>query len=114
MISPQQINFLKKERAYFQYKYRDDEEEYIKAMMRQDYKERLAYQEDLIQPDDPRFKTYYKEQWKERERDKEAAHLKEKRIKAERNQFYKDWKFAGQDKVKKALDLEEKLRWQKT
>lgn len=117
------INF-KGKKQYFENKirclirqeeiYDEDNEEEIDDIKRKlealYFEERASYSDDLVQPGDPRFQTLYKKEWLKKEKEKEEAHLKAKRIKAEREQFYKDNILEGKSKVMNALKLEDKIR----
>lgn len=103
--------FIDKAREYYVHKFSSDEEGLEKEMRRLLYKEKAIYRKDLIQPNDPNFKTYYKEEWEKLEKEKNETLLKEKLIKEEQNQFYKDNLLIGKEKVKNALMLEDKIRY---
>lgn len=121
MINPQQIK-ERKQRLNCRLKYLiDDEEMYgednadriedIKRDFTRLFRhEKRTYANDLVQPGDSRFKTLYKKQWLEQEKEKEMAELKAKSIKAEQDKFYKDNLHEGRDKVTNALNLEDKIR----
>lgn len=123
MINPQQI---KERKQHLNWKLRDlinDEEMYdedntdeIEDIKREFYRlyrhERVTYSDDLVQPGDPRFQTLYKEQWLKAEKEKYEVELKAKSIKEEQNKFYKNNLHEGRDKVRNALDLEDKIRWE--
>ena len=120
MISPQQIKRFKGEKEHIMKQihyldkdsedYEDEVESYSRQLITLAKRERVAYRDDLIQPDDDGFKKLYREQWLEREKEKEIAELKAKRIKVEQDEFYKHNLHEGRDKVKTALDLEDKIR----
>lgn len=74
MISKQQIQYFKGKKKYFENKIRclllednednEDEIDNIKRRMRALYlEERAAYSNDLVQPDDSRFQTLYRNEW---------------------------------------------------
>ena len=71
--------------------------------------ERDAYNDDLVQPGENRFKSLYKNEWLKNEKEKEEKLIKQKREKESRDKFYKDNLLEGKERVKRALELEEKL-----
>jgi len=114
MISRQQIQDFKYRKAHIerQMAREDDKEPYERKLRALYLEERAAYSDDMVQPDDPRFQTLYKNEWLKGEKEKELADLKAKRIKAEREQFYKDNILEGKKKVMNTLELEDKLRYE--
>ena len=111
------INNFKRRKEYIerQMSYAEDaenKEPYRRKLRALYLEERATYSNDLVQPDDPRFQTLYKNEWLKREKEKKQAELKAKRIKAERDKFYKDNILEGKSKVMNALELEDKLRYE--
>ena len=89
----------------------DEEEQpyYERKLYALKQEERDAYKDDLVQPGENRFKTLYKNEWLKNEKEEEQKHIKQKREKESRDKFYKDNLLEGKAKVKRALELEEKL-----
>jgi len=75
-------------------------------------KQRLKFAKDLIQPGDPRFKTYYKDEWDKLEL---ASQRHDERLKAEkkdRDSYYtkfKDETSNVKKMVRNVLDVEQKM-----
>lgn len=114
MISKQQIENFKGRKEYLKRRIElaDDKEALERQLYALYLEERVAYSDDLIQPGDPRFQTLYRNEWIKNERELEEAKLKKKRIAMEQNKFYKDNLHEGRDKVKNALNLEDKIRYE--
>ena len=96
---------------YDQYEeFEEDVIDYKERLKRVDLEERDYWKNDLVQPGDSRFQTLYRNEWLKTEKEKELKKLKAKRIKAEREQFYKKNLHEGKSQVIKALDSEDKIR----
>jgi len=113
MISKEQIQKFKGRRELFMHRLSTAEEEdkhYYKRRLRAlEMEERDAWKDDLVQPDEDRFKTLYRNEWLKNEKEKEQKHFKNIKEKASRDKFYKDNLLEGKERVKRALDLEEQI-----
>ena len=68
------------------------------------------YAKDLIQPCDNRFKLYYPEQYKKMEAAQEQQEIKAKKLKEDKDKFFKKYKTGiYSNEMRNALKLEEQL-----
>lgn len=117
MISRQKINELKRKREVLIHKLgraekegeEDDVSYYKRRLHCLDLEERDAWKEDLVQPNENNFRKFYPNQWKENEKEKELAEIKNKEDKLSKDKFYKDNILEGKARVMRALELEDKL-----
>lgn len=117
MISRQKINELKRKREVLIHKLgraekegeEDDVSYYKRRLHCLDLEERDAWKEDLVQPNEDKYKILYKKEWLEMEKRKELAEIKNKEDKLSKDKFYKDNILEGKARVMRALELEDKL-----
>ena len=113
MISKEKIHKFKMKRELFTERLENAEEEdksYYKGKLRAlILEERDAWRNDLVQPNEDEYKTLYRKEWLEREKEKETREIKQKEDKLSKDKFYKDNILEGKAKVMRALELEDKL-----
>lgn len=66
---------------------------------------------DLIQPSNPKFQMYYKNQWDKMEQDAEKYEQEQIRKKQERENWYRDNKLNHRGAAKKVVELEEQMQY---
>lgn len=73
--------------------------------------QRRELRKDLIQPDDPLFKVYYRQEWEKLEKAKADFEAKERLKKKSRDDFYMRYRhdINARSLAKKVLDAEEQL-----
>ncbi len=113
MISKQKIKEFKAKKKLLMDRLCGAEEEdksyYERRLHCLELEERDAWKDDIVQPNEDRYKTLYREQWLEREKEREMAEIKQKKDKLSKDKFYKDNILEGKAKVMRALELEDKL-----